>query len=54
MRHIALGSCLLGLLMVFVSGCVVAPREGYYDHEHARWWHNHAWVACVPGDPHCR
>ena len=38
-----------------LAGCVVAePREGYYDHDHARYYHNHAWVVCGPGDGHCR
>jgi len=40
------------------SGCVVVPRggyhEGYYDHAHARYWHNHAWVRCDRDDRHCR
>ena len=46
---------LLGF-MAFASGCLVAePREGYWDHDHSRWYHNHAWVACGPGgDEHCR
>ncbi len=38
-----------------LAGCVAGgPREGYYDAPHHRWWHNHAWVACTPGDVHCR
>jgi hypothetical protein len=38
-----------------LAGCVVAePREGYYDHGHARYYHNHAWVVCGRGDEHCR
>jgi hypothetical protein len=42
-------------LIAFASGCVVAePREGYWDHDHARWYHNHGWVNCGPGDEHCR
>ena len=44
-----------------VSGCVVdrehtvreTPTEGYYDHEHHRWYHEHAWVACDERDPNC-
>jgi hypothetical protein len=47
------GFLLLGLLSL-VSGCVVAvPREGYYDHEHNRWYHEHAWQACGEHDEHC-
>ncbi|HTW75875.1 MAG TPA: hypothetical protein VMD56_13245 [Steroidobacteraceae bacterium] len=48
---------LLGLyaLTSLLAGCVVAgPREGYYDRANHRWWHNHAWVVCAPGDFHCR
>jgi hypothetical protein len=48
---------LLGLyaLSSLLAGCVVAtPREGYYDRDHARWYHNHAWVVCGHGDEHCR
>ncbi|MBS0578252.1 MAG: hypothetical protein JSR36_03210 [Proteobacteria bacterium] len=29
-------------------------KEGYYDREHNRYWHEHAWVVCVDDDPHCR
>lgn len=42
-------------LTTVLAGCVVAePHEGYYDRDHARYYHNHAWVACGPGDVHCR
>jgi hypothetical protein len=47
------GSFLLGLLS-FASGCVVEPREGYWDRDHHRWYHEHAWVVCQEGDWHCR
>lgn len=53
-KRISLGSCLLALAVMFVSGCVVAPREGYYDRPHHRWYHNHAWVVCADNDEHCR
>jgi len=44
---------LLGAMTV-VSGCVVAePREGYYDHPHHRWYHEHAWHDCEERDIHC-
>jgi hypothetical protein len=39
--------------MFLAQGCVVEPREGYWDHEHHRWYHNHAWVACEEHDAHC-
>jgi len=56
----------LGLVMLapmfMVSGCVIdrehtfdrpVPYEGYYDHEHQRYYHEHAWVVCDDRDPHC-
>jgi len=49
---------LLGLAGVattlVASGCVVEPREGYYDHEHHRWYHEHHWRDCDERDEHCR
>jgi len=49
---VLLGLCVLTSLL---GGCVVGVHpEGYYDRAHARWWHNHAWVACTPRDFHCR
>jgi hypothetical protein len=48
-------SFLLGLIMTtIISGCVVEPHEGYWDRSHSRYWHEHAWVVCGPGDMHCR
>lgn len=58
----------LGALMLSLSGCVVHDREvvhepgdsysqgykeGYYDREHHRWWHENAWHDCVESDVHC-
>jgi hypothetical protein len=38
-----------------LAGCIVAqPREGYYDRPHHRYYHEHTWVVCGPGDRHCR
>ncbi|HLK71886.1 MAG TPA: hypothetical protein VKT19_08010 [Steroidobacteraceae bacterium] len=39
-----------------LAGCVVAtePREGYYDHDRGRYYHEHTWVVCTPRDEHCR
>jgi len=44
---------LLGLALV-VPGCVVEPREGFYDRDHHRWWHEHGWRECGDRDEHCR
>jgi hypothetical protein len=46
---------LLGLMLV-VPGCVIEPREGFYDRDHHRWWHEHGWRECGDGDrdDHCR
>jgi hypothetical protein len=56
-RTTARNGVLLGLLAFTVlSGCVVTERhdEGYWDREHSRYWHDHAWVACDHEDMHCR
>jgi hypothetical protein len=57
------GVLLMGLI-VASSGCVVATpdhrgyhenyREGYYDRDHHRYWHERAWHDCVERDEHCR
>ena len=54
---------LLNLTMLastlLASGCVYErdrdhePGEGYYDHEHHRWYHEHGWVVCDERDVHC-
>ncbi len=44
---------LLGLIMLASSGCVVEPREGFYDRDHHRWYHEHVWVDCREHDEHC-
>lgn len=58
----------LGSVMLCLSGCIVHDREvvhddqaaysqgykeGYYDREHHRWWHENAWRDCVENDVHC-
>jgi hypothetical protein len=40
-------------LATLMSACVVEPREGYWDHDHHRWYHNHGWVVCGDRDEHC-
>jgi hypothetical protein len=53
-RSIVQGTLLLLGLMLFAEGCVVEPREGYYDRDHHRWYHEHAWHECGVNDEHCR
>jgi hypothetical protein len=45
---------LLLTLVTLASACVVAPREGYYDRDHHRYYHEHAWHDCGDHDDHCR
>jgi hypothetical protein len=52
-KSIVKGGFLLGLI-AFASGCVVTEREGYYDHNHHRYYHEHGWHECVERDEHCR
>lgn len=52
--RLVMGAVLLGMMMT-LSGCIVAePHEGYYDHEHARWYHEHRWHECGEHEDHCR
>ncbi len=53
-KSLVRASLLLFGLLSLLSGCVVAePREGYYDHDHNRWYHDHAWSACGEHEEHC-
>lgn len=60
LQRLALSTCLLTLLSL-LSACVVTTRdryhegyrEGYYDRDHHRWYHNHAWADCEEHDRHC-
>ena len=60
------GALVIAALMMTLSGCVVHDREvvhdgnysqgykeGYYDREHNRYWHEQAWHDCVEHDEHC-
>jgi hypothetical protein len=48
------GSFLAGLIAL-ASACVVAePREGFYDHDHHRYYHEHSWHECAEHDNYCR
>jgi len=51
----ALAYTLTMVMIGLASGCVIAPREGYYDHDHHRYYHEHAWHECGGPDEHyCR
>jgi hypothetical protein len=46
---------ILYAVTMMTAGCVVAePREGYWDHEHNRWYHEHKWHDCHEPDAVCR
>ena len=40
--------------ILMATGCVVEPREAYYDHEHNRYYHEHAWHECGEHNDFCR
>ena len=44
---------LLGLVSI-ACGCIVTPRDGYYDHDHHRYYREHRWHECMERDEHCR
>ena len=59
-------SAALTLAFLLLSGCFVHSREvvhddgyaqgykeGYYDRDHHRYWHDQAWHDCVENDIHC-
>jgi hypothetical protein len=54
MRRIAQFSFLLGLLALTSACIVAAPREGYYDRGHARYYHQHEWHSCGEHNDYCR
>ncbi|HUK01242.1 MAG TPA: hypothetical protein VLW26_03090 [Steroidobacteraceae bacterium] len=45
---------LLVTFATLVSGCVVEPREGYYDPARQRYYHEHSWHECTLRDDYCR
>jgi len=52
-KRLMLACFLLGIVGV-VSGCVAVPAEGYYDRDHHRYWHEHAWHDCSEHGEFCR
>jgi hypothetical protein len=51
-NRIAKAGFLLGLIGL-VLGCVVAPREGYYDGGNHRYYHENAWHECGERNDFC-
>ncbi len=52
-RQVFKGGFLLGLYAL-ASACVVAePREGYYDHDQHRYYHEHQWHECGEHAEYC-
>ncbi len=52
-KRFAGSTFLLGLIGL-VAGCLVGPREGYYDGNHHRYYHANGWHDCAERDEHCR
>jgi len=65
-RFSASGPLIMAAVMMTLSGCVVRDhevvhdgsysqgyKEGYYDREHNRYWHEQAWHDCTDHDEHC-
>jgi hypothetical protein len=55
-KFMKIGQGMAVLAMIWAaSGCVVAaPREGYYDQPHHRYYHERAWHECGPDEHYCR
>ena len=51
-KRIVHSSFLLALFSL-VLGCVVEPREGYYDRDHHRYYHDHTWHEYAEHDGWC-
>jgi hypothetical protein len=51
-KRIATSTFLLGLIGLVV-GCMVGPREGNYDSDHHRYYHENGWHDCADRDEHC-
>ena len=53
-RRVVRGGFLVGLLALLAACIVAEPREGYYDHDHHRYYHEHSWHECGEHDAYCR
>jgi hypothetical protein len=53
-QSILKGGCWL-FLVALAAACVAEePRDGFYDNEHQRYYHEHAWHDCGERDNYCR
>jgi hypothetical protein len=52
-KRLAASTFLLGIIGL-VAGCIVGPREGYYDRDQHRYYHENGWHDCADRDEHCR
>jgi len=48
------GAGVVFALVTLASACVIAPREGYWDRDHHRYYHEHAWHDCNEHAEFCR
>ena len=54
MASIVKSSFLLGLFAIATACVAEEPRDGFYDHEHQRYYHDHSWHDCGEADNYCR
>jgi hypothetical protein len=51
------GCGLLLSVVALASGCIVAPgryHDGYWDHDHDRYWYHNDWHPCTEHREYCR
>ncbi len=53
LQRVAQSSVVVAVILL-VTGCVIEPRDSYYDREHNRYYHDHTWHDCGEHDDHCR
>ncbi len=53
LQRVAQSSVVVAVILL-ATGCVIEPRDSYYDREHNRYYHDHTWHDCGEHDDHCR
>ncbi len=53
MESVIKGSILLTLAILSCACVLAEPREGYYDRDHARYYHQHSWHDCGEHNDSC-